>query len=763
MSATVPLGTKGRSLAWLQGRLASATVLPLVLIEHQAWTDDRDGELQRVLAEPWAGDAAVIVRSSAVVEGASEAGHYLTVPRVRGAAALAAAVDRVFASYGAAGAGDEVLVQPELGDVTSAGVGTTHDAMTGAPYAVVSWADNTNTVTSGGKGDVQTWRGAAYRPWGKEGPGPVPGVVALLAELQEETGHGALAVEWAVTRRGGLVLLQVSPLAVGEQLDVGTHAALLRDVEGALLASFTRPGLGTRHGCGVMPDWNPAELLGPRPRPLARALFKCLITDVAWARGRSRYGYRGVDGPLLVDLEGLLYVDVRASATSLTPQDLPEDVAARFVEAWVEELQSKPHLHDKVESTIFVPSLGLRTPGRVEEQRELGFGGEDVDQLRTALARLTSRMVDGPTWSADLARVEQVAGLASDRDDGPGLLARLTVCRDDGAVPFAGLARCAFTGREMLEDLVHEGVLSVDERVAFIAGLDLVSGQLRRDVQELSADEVLARYGHLRPGTWDIRAARYDEDPETYLGAPPAADRAVAPPAAFAASVAQLDRIATLLEERGLTTTAPRLLTFVAASLRGRERAKFLLSRVLSDVLRDLARLGERLGLSRDDLSYVGDVRVLGELTGAPAQDRAVLEAAIAAGREQHERMRWIELPPVLWSAREIWAFTLPVLQPTFVTDGRVQARLARVDEGESPDGCIALIEAADPGYDWVLTRDVRGLITAWGGVNSHMAVRAIESGLPAAIGVGLARFRELAKADVVELDAGARTVAVVA
>ena len=51
--------------------------------------------------------------------------------------------------------------------------------------------------------------------------------------------------------------------------------------------------------------------------------------------------------------------------------------------------------------------------------------------------------------------------------------------------------------------------------------------------------------------------------------------------------------------------------------------------------------------------------------------------------------------------------------------------------------GRIVLIPSADPGYDWLLARDIAGLITMFGGANSHMAVRAAECSLPAAIGVG--------------------------
>ena len=43
---------------------------------------------------------------------------------------------------------------------------------------------------------------------------------------------------------------------------------------------------------GNMPDWNPAEIIGTKPRPLALSLYQELITNHVWSENRSAYGYR---------------------------------------------------------------------------------------------------------------------------------------------------------------------------------------------------------------------------------------------------------------------------------------------------------------------------------------------------------------------------------------------------------------------------------------------------------------------------------------
>ena len=119
--------------------------------------------------------------------------------------------------------------------------------------------------------------------------------------------------------------------------------------------------------------------------------------------------------------------------------------------------------------------------------------------------------------------------------------------------------------------------------------------------------------------------------------------------------------------------------------------------------------------------------------------------------------------------------------EPNFVTDETVTADVIELDgeseghgldsehvnldsegygldsEGYGLDGKLVLIPQADPGYDWLFGHDIAGLITKYGGSNSHMAVRAAEFSLSAAIGVGENRYDQLRRADVIECNCDGR------
>jgi phosphoenolpyruvate-protein kinase (PTS system EI component) len=63
------------------------------------------------------------------------------------------------------------------------------------------------------------------------------------------------------------------------------------------------------------------------------------------------------------------------------------------------------------------------------------------------------------------------------------------------------------------------------------------------------------------------------------------------------------------------------------------------------------------------------------------------------------------------------------------------------------------MIEGADPGYDWIFLHNILGLITKFGGANSHMSIRCSELGIPAAIGCGNEKFDELIRSENIEID----------
>ena len=87
----------------------------------------------------------------------------------------------------------------------------------------------------------------------------------------------------------------------------------------------------------------------------------------------------------------------------------------------------------------------------------------------------------------------------------------------------------------------------------FMASVDTVGSRIGQDFAQLPKAEFLARYGHLRPGTYDILSPRYDEAPDLYFDWSSARRIAAAP--RFALTIEQLRHIEQLLKNMSWIST----------------------------------------------------------------------------------------------------------------------------------------------------------------------------------------------------------------
>jgi glutamine kinase len=307
---------------------------------------------------------------------------------------------------------------------------------------------------------------------------------------------------------------------------------------------------------------------------------------------------------------------------------------------------------------------------------------------------------------------------------------------------------------------VMMGVMSEDELSGFMNSLDSVSSEMIRDQRQLSRAVFLAKYGHLRPGTYDILSPRYDEAPDRYFEWGGASSVGPEPVEPFTLSLKQMRAIERLLDEHRLELDVVGLFDFLEAAIRNREHAKFVFTRSLSDALSLFAQLGADYGFSVDDMSYA-DITCIRRLYDGSDDPRETLAESIARGRARYRMTRQLNLPPLLARGGDVWRFHQPATEPNFITQKETVGAVRSVDVPATLDGGIVLLPNADPGYDWIFARNIAGFVTAYGGVNSHMAVRAGELGLPAVIGAGEQLYGQWAQAKRLRLDCLNRQVQV--
>jgi hypothetical protein len=666
--------------------------------------------------------------------------------------------------------------------VLLSGVTFTRTLTHGAPYYVINYDDSTastDSVTSGAGRLLRTlFVRRSHRTDVSRLDSRIATVLEAIAELEDLVGYTSLDIEFALDRAGVVHILQLRPITVRHGLsnlaDAQVEVAL---TQGA--AWFAASGdrgsrlLGRRTLFGVMSDWNPAEIVGTKPRRLAMSLYRHLITDEVWATQRAEYGYRDVRPcPLIVNFAGHPYVDIRASFNSFVPAALDEGLAARLVEHFLQRLVQNPELHDKVEFEVAFTCLDFdfENCARARLVPE-GFTAVDIAALGTALRDITRQaMARVDSDYAVLAQLDRRYDALQRRSMLPLDLAfeLLEDCRRFGTLPFAHLARSAFVAVSLLRSLERVGVTTREDSSAFLASLESVTRAFENDgarvhAGALAREVFVARYGHLRPGTYEITSNAYADDPQRYI------DPMIKPVAScrrpYVWSPPIRARIEALLSKHGLEPDVDAFDRFLRRAIEGREYAKFMFSRNLSAALSALARFGNNHGLDREAISHLDIADIYKLRVGAhPTDVAAWLAARAEEGSSEHQLTSAIELPPLITGVGDFDAFERPASEPNFVSEGRVTAELAVLADGEASTsvelkGRVVAIPRADPGYDWLFAHGIGGLVTQYGGANSHMAIRAAELGLPAAIGVGEALFERLASARLIVLDCAVRRI----
>lgn len=780
--AQFKFGTKAETLKKLEGNLDCSTILPQYSFTVEDYIDDSEQVITDI--QNSFKNGAVVIRSSALnedTENSSMAGNYESILNIKlnDRGDIKRGIELVRDSY-LKGEQDQhpknqILVQPMLENVTMSGVLFTKDLETSAPYYTINYdlSGSTESITAGEKGDHHT---LIFYKFSNNYPDDyrIKNLIHSVKEIENKTGYSSLDIEFAFSDNT-LYILQVRPIAAHkDSLKVSGN-----DITNELLSikkyicndrEKSYKLVGSKVAYGVMPDWNPAEIIGISPKPLSFSLYKDIITDRIWPQSRIECGYRDTIGhPGIVSFSGKPYVDIRMSFNSFTPATLDSDIANKLIDFYISKLNQKPHLHDKVEFDVAITAYDFTLNKRLTELLEYGFTEDEVKKIKLSFIDLTNNIINEKDISIE-EEIQKTISLEKVRNDirnmGLNPLSKafilLESTKELGTVPFSNLARFGFIGAILLKSLRSLNIISNEFYDDFFKSVHTVAKEFVFDIHCLNKEELIKKYGHLRPGTYEISSEAYHENFDHYINLDnkPKLEEKIT----FSIPNELQNQLDHLLNKHKLSFNCSILFNFIRKATEARELAKFEFSKNLSLALDYITDFCLSIGISRYDASYleIKDLKCYSE-GSISSNIYNELRNKIEYNKSKHLITSAIKLPELILSEKDIDYFFLSQSQPNFITQKQVTGEIIVLEGNEVEiEGKIVCIENADPGFDWIFSHSILGLITKYGGTNSHMAIRCAEFELPAAIGCGDTIYNKLAGKSKIYLDSLGKKIEVI-
>ena len=705
----------------------------------------------------------IVIRSSSSDEDSenrSQAGKYLSILGVNPSdkKILEISINKVINSYKKRNKNNKVIIQKQITKVSMSGVIFTHDLTNGSPYYIINYDDNskkTDTVTAG-YGKDSNKKLIIYR----EGLNSLQSerfrkLLKCVQDLEKKINNQYIDIEFVIDVDFKIYLLQVRNISTMSQwkIDYKILNKKIKIDKKNLVKYFKKQS----QVLAQMPDWNPAEIIGKNPKILSSSIYSNLVTNKSWAIAREKMGYSKITNKKLMNLySGKPYINVRKSFFSFLPQKVNLSDKKKIVDFWIEKLKKNPFLHDKIEFDVAVTAYDFEIKKKLKNYLPINISTKTKKKLEFLYKDIFIKNINKKS-DANLDKISQKIFLLSQlqkkfliyktkKKNIENLKLIIKNCKLYGIIPFAQAARHGFIAKGLIDSLVCKKILSQKRSIELQKVVNTVTSNFLEDINlvkknKLTKSSFFNKYGHLRPGAYDITSSNYREMKNISF------EKSInTKKHKFKLNIKEKNKINSLLSKEKIDLDHKTLINYIIRSIELREFSKFIFSKSIDDIFKLLIEIIPKRLKNKEIVSYFS----INEILNNKANFKLFQKR-----KNEYENNIKIFLPEVIKdsSAYDVIPYMFNV--PNFITNNRVTGKVISLSNKlkHNLENKIILIENADPGFDWIFTKKIKGFATQFGGSNSHMAIRAAELNIPAMIGCGQKKFDELKNSSEIEID----------
>ena len=674
--------------------------------------------------------------------------------------------DKVFKKMGKK---DQIIFQKYIHKPDYAGVIFTREINSNSPYYSINLdtSGKTDTITSGAKG-TKTKNIIICRNYSKKSK--YKKLLKTVQDIENLVNDNRLDIEFCVKNKR-IFILQCRPLKrIKNKVDDKLIFGALKNIENKF-SNFQSSPSGIPGKFTIfsnMSDWNPAEMIGVKPSLLSLTLYSELITDNIWSEHRKNYFYQDVKpNPLMVNFLGCPYIDLRVDFNSFLPNDLTENLKKKIINLLLNKVKKKPDLHDKIEFELIETFFDFDSKLKIKKF----LNKKNTSEYVRSLKKLTNNFLNSELLLNDINKIEKLKIkqnriISSKKNSIENIFFLINDCKDYGTLPFSGIARCAFVGTKILRTLVELKILEQNDYNLFFESINNVQKKINNSLlKSRNRKNFFKEFGHLRPMTYSITSQNYKEGFHNYFNIK---NLKLKKTKKFKISKEKINKINNIFKKNNIQCTAVNFFKFAKDAIFYREYSKLIFSKSIDLVFKELIKLGSKINIKRSDLDYISIKDILNYYNNLDVYKlKQIMNKNIKLNKLQYEITKKLEIPDFIRSKNDFYEFERSTVKPNYVHTKEITGKIIEITNLKNLNkkdlkGKIILLDSADPGYDFIFSFDILGLITKYGGANSHMSIRCIDEGIPAAIGVGDLIYSNLKNANTVHINAKQKTINII-